>query len=222
MSLTTEQVVDVIFKITGVSPGLFSETGSRQVGAIINKTFWCDSEGEEYSVLIKGDKIIEIKNDSACYPQELINHLLSPAQQAPAHTPSQVPPPGIVPTPQFTNLPQIAVTSAQAVSVAMQQLVSDIQQYVAAFVSLNPGCIYTLFDPANPNCVNEAAAALPSAWEISYDDIALDVAAQHQYGSMPEITARATNCTDQSIADQVTATITLDVNLNVIGIEIEG
>lgn len=61
--MTTEQVVEVLVKITGLPPGLFEETESRVRSNLTSKVFNCEAEGDEYTVLINAkDEIIEIKN----------------------------------------------------------------------------------------------------------------------------------------------------------------
>lgn len=212
MSLTTEQARAILSKVTVMSEGLFQETASRNAGKMVCKTFYCDVEGDDYNVLINGDKVIEINNSATKWPQAVIDNILNPPvrEEAPnipqfsggIATPTQ--------TPQFNTLP-----TNQPNIAGYQAFIQDMKQYLVDFIIANPGCVYSLFDPSNPNCVPEAAAAVITAWDFeSITDEQTDEFA---------ISFRATGCTDQAIADQVTAVLLYDTKVNAVtSVMVEG
>lgn len=205
--LTTDQVLETLVKITGFPIGLFKETDSKTRISITVKTFFCDADIDEYNVLINGkDEIIEIKNSDFTWTKELIADLLSPRNQP---QPTAVTQPSTVTTPtspsQFTNMPSIN-PSQQIVDIAA------IQQAIASFVTLNPGCVLSLFPP---NTVpSEVPAQDPNAWELN--NIEIDDNMQHY-------SMYCSNCTDTSIADLVTAELIYDtLSKSFINITVEG
>ena len=199
MSLTTEQVVDTISKVTTLPVGLFEERSSKTRGKITAKTFWCEVESDEYSVLINEEtsKIFEIKNDYQTWPAEIIHNLLNQPVRPKQVDPSQP----AVPVPQqppaiFSNLPP-------------NNLVSNINyltliQYLTDYVKLNPGCISSLF----PNLqVNEASCHNLSAWNLSVVAGDADELAVH---------FEASGSIDNDIAASVTAEVVIDQKTNLV------
>lgn len=206
--LTTDQVLETLVKITGFPIGLFKETDSKTRISITVKTFFCDADIDEYNVLINGkDEIIEIKNSDFTWTKELIADLLSPRNQP---QPTAVTQPSTVTTPtplpsQFTNMPSIN-PSQQIVDIA------TLQQYIASFVTLNPGCVTSLFPPNT--ITSEVPAQDPKAWVLR--NIDLDDNSQL-------FVLYCENATDVSIAEQVTAELIFDLKSNTfVSVRVEG
>lgn len=213
MALSTDQVLEILVKITGYPVGLFKETDHKTRMSITAKTFFCDADIDEYNVLINGkDEIIEIKNSDFTWSQALILDLLSPKNQAPppvqqtplAQSPLSVNPP-------VNHLPQLSGALNFSTLLDPSSL-AILAQAAADYVKLNPNCILDLF--GSGASVNEASAHIPSAWEFSF----IEGGREHV-----SLTFNASNASDQSIAEQVTASIGIDlVSGQVEFISIEG
>ena len=226
MALTTDHVKEVLTKITGLPSGLFVETENRVRSGISCMRFECEAEGDEYSILINSkDVIIEVKNSYITYNQQEVEAFINPPPPMPsvavggvlnsglgslASVASQLmnPPPS---APQ--NLPPNQPASFGAVALVKQQAISDFKQYVADFVALNPGCIANELSHAT---VNEADAAVASAWEAELTDFMMD---PNGYGNYLKLAA--THCADTNIADGISATVHFDTNYVVTSVEIE-
>lgn len=216
MALSTEQVIETVSKITGLPHGLFKEqVPPRTRCGLTNFVFDCDAESDEYSILVNAkDEIIEIKNAYNTWGQAMISIALNPPPPLPQRPdPSnnvittgafQAQP--YIPPPTFTNMP------AQPSPIMPTTFFDNIKQYASDFVKLNPGCITSLFDPTA--IINEASMHNYSAW--SFNDI-------HNDGTEMEVYLNADGSSDQSIADQVTAALTIDIATgNVTKVSIEG
>lgn len=209
MSLTMEQAREILSKVTVMSEGLFQETASRNAGKMVCKTFYCDVEGDDYNVLINGDKVIEINNSATKWSQAVIENLLNPPVREEA--------PDI---PQFSGgvsmaNPTVAPTTYTNMPTAIPTLIvnaSYVQAFIASFVTLNPGCVLSLFSPGG--IASEVPAQDPNAWVLR--NIDLDDNLQ-TFGMYCE------NATDQSIAEQVTAELVFDTNTNTfVSVLVEG
>lgn len=198
--LSTDEVLDVLVKVTGFPIGLFKETDSKTRLGLTQKTFFCDADIDEYTVLINSkDQIIEIKNSDFAWGQQAVVDLLA-EKNNPPQQPQQ--PSTSLPSMQtnlpVNNLPQLSAPLSFATLLDPNSL-AIVAQCVADYVKLNPNCIQDLFG-ASP--VNEASTHTPSAWNFSF----IEGGSDHM-----TITFDASNATDQSIAEQVTASVGIDL-----------
>lgn len=208
MALTSAKAQDILSKVTDLSPGLFQETKSRPVGKMVCITFYCDVEGDDYNVLISGDQVIEINNSVTKWGSAVIENILNP----PAYHERAVPQgnigaaianPTVAPS-QYTNMPSVTPTS-------LIDLVA-LQQYIASFVTLNPGCVISLFGAGA--VVSEVPAQDPNAWVVGSVDIDDNLQTYNMYCS---------KATDQTIADHVTAEMIYDNNTKTfVSVSVEG
>lgn len=214
--MTTENIIEIVSKVTEVAPGLFAELSSKKIGALHVCTLWCDVESLEYTVLVNKGKIIEIKNDYVSYGVAIIeNKLNPPPTQGPAQSTQVSPLNGIqqqqfqAQQPKFNNLP-IPIT------VPVPSILGQLQQYVSDFVKLNPGCVYSLFDPSdNITIAEESLLHVPTVWDIYYYEFIV--------GDTTHISLNCKTCTNSSIADHVIAYLAFDSNTgSVVSIAIEG
>lgn len=213
-----EKALKTLCKVTGLPNGLFNETSLRVKGGLTQIVYDCPAESDEYEVLINPkQEVIQIKNAYTTWEREMITLLCKEkdelaAQATAAATQPQVAPIGtIAPAqPTYNMPPQIQIAALNFSSVA---------QYIADFVQLNPGCIYSLFDPNNPSCVNEAACHNAQAWEFStLENIEnyLTNVKVYRFDFRP-------NCGDSSIDQQVAAFVDVDPQtMNIISVNIEG
>lgn len=222
MALTTEQVIETVSKITGLPHGLFKEqVPPRTRGGLTNFVFDCDAESDEYSILVNAkDEIIEIKNAYNTWGQAMIAIALNPPPPL-----AQRPDPSnnTMTTGAFQSVPLIATAPViknmpPTITIALVNF-SNIAQYITDFIKLNPGCIYSLFDPSNPTCVNEAACHNPQVWDfmvLENTENYLTNAKVYRFDFRP-------NSGDSSIDDQVAAFVDVDPQtMNIISINIEG
>lgn len=187
MSLTTEQITEILFKVTGVSPGLFQETGSRKLGVIEAKTFYCDTEGEDYTCMIKGGQVYEIKNDSNTWNEEYIKHMTAPRPAAQAAPQQGAQLHQAVMPPVFGALPLLTLNLD----------LNLLKQAAADYVNLNPGCVSTPLGTA----LNEQLLHVASAWEV--DNI---------YGGPTSIDITI-HAVEPTITSQYTISVSIDYNL---------
>lgn len=220
MALTTEQVIETVSKITGLPHGLFKEqVPPRTRGGLTNFVFDCDAESDEYSILVNAkDEIIEIKNAYNTWGQAMIAIALNPPPPL-----AQRPDPSnntmttgafqsvpYVPPPPMNMPPQINITPINF---------SNVAQYIADYIKLNPGCIYSLFDPSNPTCVNEVACHNHQVWDFNV----LENTENHLTNTKVYRFDFRPNSGDSSIDDQVAAFVDVDPQtMNIISINIEG
>lgn len=208
MALTSAQAQDILSKVTDISPGLFQESKSRPVGKMTCITFYCDTEGDDYNVLISNDKIIEISNSATKWGQAVIENILNP----PAHQARNVVQgnigaalanPTVAPSP-YTNMPSVAPTHLIDV-VALQH-------YISTFVTLNPGCVSSLFTAGA--LASEVPAQDPNAWTLQSIDI---------NNNLYTFNMHCDNASDPNIASQVTAELVYDNNTKTFAsISVEG
>lgn len=141
-----------------------------------------------------------------------IKNLLNPPVQSPPPAQPTYGIPSVAPQ-VSQNMPAQLTTLPTNIQ-GLKDLIDDCKSYTAAYVAANPGCVYNLFDPSNPQCVNEASAAVASAWEYSMMEME---------GNDLVVTFYASNATDQSIASQVTSVVMIDLGTNTINsVLIEG
>jgi hypothetical protein len=207
MTLTTEQIVDTLSKVTHIPPGLFEPRGEATRGNTTAKNFWCDTESDEYTVLInQKDEILQINSGFDTWNAQIIKQILDAHANAECQRLAAAAAPAVDPNdpivalqgvpsaaPTFTNMPTGNINVINW---------SFVKQVLVDFIKLNPGCVWTLFDPANPACVNEATTHLPSVWDIT--------AFEGDENDM-DIFLAAHSCTVQRVADNVTAHVRVDV-----------
>lgn len=207
------EAVEVLSKVTGLTQGLFNEISSKTRGMLTQKIFECQAESDEYEVLLnQKNEVLQIKNAYTTWDKEIIRDLLNPPVQS-APVQSQFTQPSVATPP-----PQPKLNYPAAITIP-QINYSNISQYIADFVKLNPGCIYSLFDPNNPNCVNESLCHSAQVWEFS------SLENGESYSSNNKIFRFdfRPNSGDTSIDEQVMAMIEVDPStMQIISIEIEG
>lgn len=200
MALTTEQARDILSKVTDMSPGLFQETKNRVMGKMVCITYYCDVEGDDYNVLINGDKVIEINNSATSWHSAVIENILNPPVDQQRNVPqgnlgASMANPTVAPS-QYTNMPAI-IRSGSYVDQ------SGLQQFISSFVALNPGCVSSLFGAGV--IPTEVPAQDPNAWIVGNIDI---------YDNLITFNMYCSKATDQNIANHVTAEMIYDTNTN--------
>lgn len=225
--LSSDNVKETLGKITGLPIGLFEEPTTRSVGGLTVMLFECPVESDEYEVLINSkDEIVQVKNGYATYGKDLIHELLNPPVQPATPNSINTGLSGVhavaaasisqsAQTQMTNNMPsQTMLPNLMNNIVGLKALIDDAKAYTAAYIQANPGCVYSLFDPTNPQCVNEASAAIAAAWEFTMIDMD---------GNDMTISLEASNASDRAIAGQVTSVVQFNLANNTISaVSIEG
>lgn len=182
MSLTTEQIQEILSKVTLLPIGLFTHIGTRTNRALTVAEFNCEVESDEYQVLINNkDEVFEIKNSFISYSKEEVVRKLNPPDPSnpePAVAPltaagtfQQAP---TQPGPQITiTMPQMPAAGLISVNYAV------FSQFIADYIQTNPGC---MTDPYSGMAVpNEVPFHAPAMWAFNQMVIIQSLGTQFEF-----------------------------------------